>query len=155
MPMPSLRCWRVRGFKCWIAPRNVIPGSQYADGIVRAINGTKVVVLVLSESAIASPHVGKEIERASFKQRPIIALKTDATPLTPALEYFLSESQWVEAGAEGTEAALATLTDAVGRHLSGSPASATAPPPGRTPWFARRRSDEYPGSPRWLLVPPR
>jgi TIR domain/Tetratricopeptide repeat len=68
-----------QGFKCWIAPRNVIPGSQYADGIVRAINGAKVVVLVLSESAIASPHVGKEIERASSKQRPIIALKTDAT----------------------------------------------------------------------------
>jgi len=121
-----------QGVKCWIAPRNVIPGSQYADGIVRAINGAKVVVLVLSESAIASPHVGKEIERASSKQRPIIALKTDATPLTPALEYFLSESQWVEVGAAGTEAALAKLTDAVRRHLSGSAASAAAPP-GRPP----------------------
>ena len=125
-------------FKCWIAPRNVTPGSQYADGIVRAINGAKVVVLVLSESAIASPHVGKEIERASSKQRPIIALKTDATPLTPALEYFLSESQWVEVGAEGAEAALAKLSDAVRRHLSASPASAVAPsavaaPPGRPP----------------------
>ncbi len=122
-----------QGFKCWIAPRNVTPGSQYADGIVRAINGAKVVVLVLSESAIASPHVGKEIERASSKQRPIIALKTDATLLTPALEYFLSESQWVEVGAEGTEAALAKLTDALRRHLSASPASATPAPPGRPP----------------------
>ncbi len=135
-----------QGFKCWIAPRNVTPGSQYADGIVRAINGAKVVVLVLSESAIASPHVGKEIERASSKQRPIIALKTDATPLTPALEYFLSESQWVEVGAEGTEAALAKLSDAVRRHLSASAASATpplgrpplvrAPPKRRIPWIA-------------------
>jgi TolB-like protein/predicted Zn-dependent protease len=122
-----------QGFRCWIAPRNVTPGSQYADGIVRAINGTKVLVLVLSESAITSPHVGKEIERASSKQHPIIALKTDATPLTPALEYFLSESQWVEVGPEGTQAALAKLTDAVRRHLLGSPASATAPPPGRPP----------------------
>jgi TolB-like protein/Tfp pilus assembly protein PilF len=120
-------------FKCWIAPRNVTPGSQYADGIVRAINGAKVVVLVLSESAIASPHVGKEIERASSKQRPIIALKTDATPLTPALEYFLSESQWVEVGAEGTEAALAKLSDAVRRYLSASAASATAAAAGRPP----------------------
>jgi TolB-like protein/Tfp pilus assembly protein PilF len=135
-----------QGVKCWIAPRNVIPGSQYADGIVRAINGAKLVVVVLSESAIASPHVGKEIERASSKQRPIIALKTDATPLTPALEYFLSESQWVEVGAESTEAALAKLSDAVRRHLSAPPASATAapgrppliraPPKRRTPWIA-------------------
>ncbi len=122
-----------QGFKCWIAPRNVTPGSQYADGIVRAINGTKVLVLVLSESAIASPHVGKEIERASSKQHPIIALKTDATPLTPALEYFLSESQWVEVGAEGTQAALAKLSDAVRRHLTASAANATAAPLGRPP----------------------
>src|SRR5580692_5744042 len=43
-----------QGFRCWIAPRNVTPGSQYADGIVRAINGAKLVVVGLSESAIAS-----------------------------------------------------------------------------------------------------
>jgi adenylate cyclase len=122
-----------QGLKCWIAPRNVNPGSLYADGIVRAINGTKVLVLILSESAIASPHVGKEIERASSKQHPIIALKTDATPLTPALEYFLSESQWVEVGAQGTEAALAKLVEAVRRHLAVSPAGATAAPRNRAP----------------------
>jgi len=54
---------------CWIAPRDVIPGFHYADGIVRAINGSKLLVLVLSEHAIASPHVRKEIERASSTQQ--------------------------------------------------------------------------------------
>ncbi len=122
-----------QGLKCWIAPRNVIPGSQYADGIVRAINGAKLLVLVLSESAIASPHVGKEVERASSKQRPIIALKTDTTPLTPALEYFLSESQWVDVGPDGMDAALAKLIAAVRRHLAAPDASASAPQ-SRTPW---------------------
>lgn len=122
-----------QGLKCWIAPRNVIPGSQYADGIVRAINGAKLLVLVLSESAIASPHVGKEVERASSKQRPIIALKTDTTPLTPALEYFLSESQWVDVGSDGMDAALAKLIAAVRRHLAAPDASASAPQ-SRTPW---------------------
>jgi len=116
-----------QGLKCWIAPRNVIPGSQYADGIVRAINGARLLVLVLSESAIASPHVGREVERASSKQRPIIALKTDATALTPALEYFLSESQWVDVGSEGLDAALAKLIAAVRRHLAAPGASASAP----------------------------
>jgi len=70
------------GIKCWIAPRDVTPGSQYADDIVGAINGTKVLVLVLSEHAVASPHVGREIERAASKQRRIIGLRTDAAPLT-------------------------------------------------------------------------
>jgi hypothetical protein len=30
-----------QGLKCWIAPRDVKPGAQYADAIVRAINEAK------------------------------------------------------------------------------------------------------------------
>jgi len=99
------------GVGCWIAPRDVKAGALYADAIARAISGAKAFVLVLSESAIASSHVGKEIERASSKKRPIIALRIDAAPLTPALEYFLSESQWVEAHPGSMEAAYAKLID--------------------------------------------
>jgi hypothetical protein len=88
------------GIACWIAPRDVKAGALYADAIVRAISGAKALVLVLSKDAIGSSHVGKEIERASSKKRPIITLRIDSAPLTPALEYFLSESQWIEARAE-------------------------------------------------------
>jgi TolB-like protein len=101
------------GIACWIAPRDVKPGAQYADAIVRAISGAKTFVLVLSESAIASSHVSKEIERASSKKRPIIALRIDAAPLTPALEYFLGESQWVEAQAGDIDAAYVKLIAAI------------------------------------------
>ncbi len=123
------------GLRCWIAPRDVTPGALYADLIIRAINGAKVLVLVLSQNSVSSSHVSKEIERASSKHRPIIAVRTDATPLTTALEYFLSESQWIDAGAEGMEAASAKLTDAV-RRLIASPAgvradAAVAAPSGR------------------------
>jgi TolB-like protein/tetratricopeptide (TPR) repeat protein len=104
-----------RGIKCWIAPRDVPPGTLYAESIVRAINGAKVLVLILSQHSVASAHVGKEVERASSKRRPILALRTDAAPLTPALEYFLSESQWVDATAVGTEAALLKVGDSVAR----------------------------------------
>src|SRR6202011_526497 len=101
------------GIKCWIAPRDVPAGAPYADGIIRAINGSKALVLVLSKNAVSSPHVGKEVERASSKRRPIVVLRTDATPLTPTLEYFLSESQWIEAGAGAADAASAKLVVAV------------------------------------------
>ena len=105
------------GFPCWLAPRDVIPGMLYADGIVRAINESTILVLILSESAVASAHVGKELERASSKRHPIIALRTDTAPLPPAFEYFLSESQWIDVGADGTEAAIASLVGAVRQHL--------------------------------------
>jgi TolB-like protein/Flp pilus assembly protein TadD len=105
---------------CWIAPRDVTPGSQYADEIVGAINEAKVVVLVLSEHAVASPHVGKEIERASSKRRRVIALRTDAAALTRSFEYFLSESQWIDVAALGMPGALTTLTQAVGQGVAPS-----------------------------------
>jgi TolB-like protein/TPR repeat protein len=112
-----------QGVRCWIAPRDVIPGSLYADGIVRAINGANVLVLVLSAHAVRSAHVGKEIERASSKRRPIIAIRTDSGQLTPAFEYFLSESQWIDLGPGGTDAAAAKLVEAVRRHLDPSVAT--------------------------------
>jgi len=35
------------GLRCWIAPRDVTPGSHYADHIMSAISRAKVLVLVL------------------------------------------------------------------------------------------------------------
>lgn len=116
-----------RGLSCWIAPRDVVPGALYADSIVRAINGTKLMVLVLSQHSVASAHVSKEIERASSKRRPIIALRIDTAPLTPALEYFLSESQWVDATKGGLDAALTRLSEAVRVSLLAPTYSLAAP----------------------------
>jgi TolB-like protein/Flp pilus assembly protein TadD len=120
------------GVGCWIAPRDVKAGALYADAIVRAISGARAFVLVLSESGIASSHVGKELERASSKKRPIIALRIDAAPLTPALEYFLSESQWVEAQTGSMEAAYAKLIDDIRDPARAAPESLVAVAPGRS-----------------------
>jgi TolB-like protein/tetratricopeptide (TPR) repeat protein len=109
-----------QGIRCWIAPRDVTPGALYADGIIRAINDSKALVLILSTSSVASKHVGKEVERASSKGRLIITFKVDAAPLTTVLEYFLSESQWIEVGAGGMAAAASEMVEAVRRHLDPS-----------------------------------
>jgi TIR domain len=98
-----------RSIRCWIAPRDVAPGALYADAIVRAINDSNVLVIVLSQSAVASSHVGREVERAASKHKQIIALRIDAAPLSAALEYFLSESQWIDVAGLGMPAALVKL----------------------------------------------
>jgi len=69
------------GVACWIAPRDVVPGEFYAEGIIHAIDAAKVVVLVLSENAAASLHVLREVERASSKRHPVICFRTDLAPL--------------------------------------------------------------------------
>jgi TolB-like protein/Tfp pilus assembly protein PilF len=111
----------VAGYPCWIAPRNVVPGTMYADGIVHAIDDSSILVLILSAQAIASAHVGREIERAVSKRHPVVALRIDAAPLTAAFEYFLNQSQWIEGG--GSDAAIAQLVAAVGQNLA--PGAAT------------------------------
>jgi TolB-like protein len=105
------------GLKCWIAPRNVKAGTVYADAIVRAINDAKALVLVLSTSAMASSHVGREVERAASKRKQIIAFRSDGAALSPELEYFLSNSQWIDVPTLGMPAALTKLKEAV-THVS-------------------------------------
>jgi TolB-like protein/Tfp pilus assembly protein PilF len=116
------------GLKCWIAPRDVKPGAQYADAIVRAINEAKAVVLVMSGSAVGSSHVAREVERAASKRKPIIPFRVDAAALNPELEYFLSNSQWIDVPKLGMAAALNKLAEAVGQ---GSASPSQAVPPGR------------------------
>jgi TolB-like protein len=128
----------VSGFPCWIAPRDVVPGTLYAEGIVRALDESRVLVLILSEQAVASAHVGKELERATSKRHPIIALKVDSAPLTPAFEYFLNESQWIEVGAGSTDGAIAKLVEAVGRHLA--PGNAAGQSPGAQATVSPRKA---------------
>jgi TolB-like protein len=113
-----------RGIRCWIAPRDVPPGALYADAIVRAINEARALVLILSHDSTGSSHVGKELERASSKRKAIIAVRIDAAQLTPAFEYFLSESQWVDLVSESRAAGFARLAAV----FAGASMPRTAPP---------------------------
>jgi TolB-like protein/Flp pilus assembly protein TadD len=111
---------------CWMAPRDVRPGAQYADAIVRAINEATAVVLVLSGSAMGSSHVAREVERAASKRKPIIPFRLDEAALNPEFEYYLSNSQWIEVPKLGMPAALARLKEAVGQGgVTASPAIAS------------------------------
>lgn len=139
-----------RGIPCWIAPRDVKPGAQYADAIVRAIGEAKAVVLIMSASAMVSSHVRREVERAASKYKPIIAFRLDAAALNPALEYFLSESQWIDVPALGMPAALSKLAEAV----AGPPAAAvrTTPLPSRARQAQPRRTAVWVGASAALIL---
>jgi len=132
------------GINCWIAPRDVVAGEFYGDAIVRAIDAAQALVLVLSQDAAASRHILREVERASSKRHPVIALRIDNAPIPPGLEYFLNTSQWLDA-ADGTPGrAFPKLVDAVRRALIGAAVPAAADPYAnralgeRTPRFSRR-----------------
>jgi TolB-like protein len=130
------------GIKCWVAPRDVTPGTFYADEIVHAIDAAKATVLILSQNAAASPHVLREVERAASKRHPVLPLRIDKAPLPAGLEYFLNTSQWLDASSGEMVRALPKLVAAVRLAIQAS---------GVTPSVAPRPLPARPVSP----VPPR
>jgi hypothetical protein len=44
-----------RGIKCWIAPRDILPGASWPNAIVNGIELCRAMLLVLTEQANSSP----------------------------------------------------------------------------------------------------
>jgi hypothetical protein len=98
---------------CWVAPRDLLPGIQYAEAIVDAISRCRLLVLVFSSHANTSPHVSREIERAASKDIPIVTIKIEQTSLSASMEYFLSQSHWMEAFEEDAQHYLPQIVEAL------------------------------------------
>ena len=83
--------------RCWIAPRDVIPGREFAESIIEAIHGSKLTILVFSANSNSSQHVHKEIERSVNAGIPILPFRVEDVMPSPALEYFISDAHWLDA----------------------------------------------------------
>ncbi|MGE5562886.1 MAG: TIR domain-containing protein [Bacillota bacterium] len=86
-----------RGLKCWISTRDVAPGDNYQEAIVRAIRGASAVVLVFSKAANQSDEIKKELSLASRHRIPVIALRIEEVEPGDAFAYELSTRQWIDA----------------------------------------------------------
>lgn len=85
------------GHRCFIAPRDIRSGYEYAEEIINGIDNSDVMLLLLSQDANDSPHVLREIERAVSKKIPVIVYKMEEVQLSRSMEYFLMTHQWVSA----------------------------------------------------------
>lgn len=83
--------------RCWIAPRDVLPGASWAESIIDALDESKIMVLIFSSSANASTQIEREVERAVHKGVNIIPLRIEDTVPTKTLEYFISAPHWLDA----------------------------------------------------------
>ena len=86
-----------RKVKCWIAPRDILPGSEWVESTVDALDSSSVVVLVLSASSNGSSQVRREVERAASRDIQIIPFRIDDTPLSRSMEFFISAHHWFNA----------------------------------------------------------
>jgi uncharacterized repeat protein (TIGR02543 family) len=102
-----------RKIRCWIAPRDVVPGLSYAEALIDAINRSCIMVLVFSASANSSPQVIREVERAVNKGIQVIPFRIENVTPSKAIEYFLSAPQWLDALTPPLEKHLQRLADTV------------------------------------------
>ena len=86
-----------RGMACWIAPRDVQPAADWAAEIVSAIAQARIMVLLFSASANASPQVRREVERAVHRKVTVLAFRLEEVLPSHSLEYFLSSQHWLDA----------------------------------------------------------
>lgn len=89
------------GHSCFLAPRDIRSGYEYAEEIINGIDSADVILLLLSEAANSSPHVLREIERAVSKKKSIIVYKLEEVTLSKSMEYFLMTHQWLNAKTGG------------------------------------------------------
>jgi len=118
--------------RCWIAPRDLVPGSDWSESIIAAIVHCRVMLLVLSAGSNASTHVKREVERAAFHRKIVIPIRTETTRPSPSLEYFISLNHWFDASTPPLAPRFARLAATIRALCNGAPASVAIPPDGNT-----------------------
>jgi formylglycine-generating enzyme required for sulfatase activity len=86
-----------KGFRCWVAPRDIVPGKGWGESIIEGIEQSRLMVLVFSTNSNASQQVIREVERAVAKRIPIIPFRVENLAPSKAMEYFISSQHWLDA----------------------------------------------------------
>jgi hypothetical protein len=120
------------GIRCWVAPRDVLPGMNWAQAIVEAIGSTRLMVVVLSGEANRSPQVLREVERAIAMGVVVIPFRVEAVEPTDAMAYYLASEHWLDALTPPLDDHIATLAQVVEAFLERAPEPATTTTTGST-----------------------
>src|SRR5262245_18169016 len=110
------------GIACWIAPRDIAPGTAWPAAILGAIADSCLMIIVVSRDAYRSRQMAREVERADNEGVPILPIRLDGTPLGGQLQFFLGNKQWLDFTSGSFEGREPELVDAV-RDLHVDPAS--------------------------------
>src|SRR5437016_474416 len=85
------------GIRCWIAPRDVMPGRSYSGEITRAIQQSRAFVLIFSAHSNNSEQVLREVQLGANSRLHIVQFRIDAVVPSDDLEYYLSGPHWLDA----------------------------------------------------------
>ena len=124
-----------RGVTCWISSRDIGPGDNFQEAIVRALRGARAMILVFTANANNSDEIKKEMALASQNRLAVIPVRVEDVVPNDAFAYEFATRQWVDVFGDW-DRAVGRLADQV-REFAGD--GAAVPRPLAPPPPARRR----------------
>ena len=126
-----------RGLECWMAQRDVRPGENFQEAIVRAIRAAKVMLFVFSANSNNSDEVKKEIALAGSNKLFVIPVRVEDVTPNEAFAYELATRQWIDLFSDW-ETALDQLTVQIEAVIAAHATAAGEAAPAPTSAKARR-----------------
>ena len=105
------------GIRCWMAPRDILPGQNYAEAIIKAINSCKVFVFFWTANANTSGHILNEIDQAFNQGNTIIPFRIEEVVPTNSLRYYISRAHWLEAFSSPLDESIESLAGTILSYL--------------------------------------
>lgn len=116
-----------RNIRCWIAPRDIPPGKNFAESIIQAINECKVFVLIWSANTNASQHILNEINQAFDQGITIIPFRIQEVEPTLAMRYYFGRTHWLDAFTPTLDQHIGTLASIIFANLGRTPEAKPEP----------------------------
>ncbi len=85
------------GIRCWIPPRDLLPGRDYSSAARQAIENAKGLLLVCSSAGELDDRLKSEVEAAIRHGIPIIPFRFAENPPGRQLGYFRDTPHWTDA----------------------------------------------------------
>jgi hypothetical protein len=82
--------------KCWISLRDVLPGQNYQEAIVQALETASGIVFLFSEHSNRSQEIRKELSIGGSINVPVFPLRLSPIAASGALRYELAIRQWID-----------------------------------------------------------
>jgi TIR domain-containing protein len=101
------------GIRCWIAPRDILPGADWSAALMDALESCRAMVLIFSSNANSSPQIRREVERVVGRGIPVIPVRIEDTAPTKAMAYFMGPVHWLDALTPPLEQHLHKLADSL------------------------------------------
>jgi TIR domain/Ricin-type beta-trefoil lectin domain len=101
-----------RGLSCWVYSRNIEPGQNFQEQIVRAIRASKIMVLVFTANANSSNEIKKELAIASQNNLVVIPVRVEDVIPNEAFAYEFATRQWIDLF-DDWENSIARLTELI------------------------------------------